>query len=201
MYERYDVVIVGGRVAGAALATHIVRRGYSALVVERAAFPSDTLSTHLFQISPSLEHLGVTERLLATGAPLLTEFRLRLDNLDLSLDHPDLSMLNVRRHVLDPILLSNAEEAGADVLTRARVIGLLRDGPYVTGVRLRHADRKETEIRARVVVGADGRTSTVARLVGARRYNVTESERAGGCAYYEGVEPSHTFHFYAQGPD
>lgn len=201
MHERYDVVVVGGRVAGAALATHVVRRGYSALVVERAAFPSDTLSTHLFQRNPSLEHLGVTDRLLATGAPLLTEFRLRLDSLDLSLDHPDLGMLCVRRHVLDPILLENAEESGADVATRARVIGLLTDGPFVTGVRLRDAERNETEVRARVVVGADGRTSTVAGLAGARRYNVTDSERAGGCAYYEGVEPSNVFHFYAQGPD
>lgn len=201
MYERYDVVIVGGRVAGAALATHIARRGYSALVVERATFPSDTLSTHLFQRSPSLDSLGVTDRLLATGAPLLTEFRLHLDALDLSLEHPDLAMLNIRRRVLDPILLSNAQEAGAEILTRARVIGLLRDGPFVTGVRLRDADRNEIDVRARVVVGADGRNSTVGRLVGARRYNVTDSERAGACAYYEGVEPSHAFHFFAQGPN
>jgi flavin-dependent dehydrogenase len=201
MYEWYDVVIVGGRVAGSALAAHVTRRGYSALVVERAAFPSDTLSTHLFQRTPSLEHLGVMERLLATGAPLLTEFRLRLDDIDLSQDHPDLAMLSVRRHLLDPILLQAAVEAGADAMTRSRVIGLLTDGPRVTGVRLRDAQRRETEVRARVVVGADGRNSTVARLVGARRYNVTESERGGACAYYEGVEPSPVLHFYAQGPD
>src|SRR5438132_10303530 len=79
VHEHYDVVVVGGRVAGAALAAHVVRRGYSALVVERAAFPSDTLSTHVFQNLEVLERLGVLDRLLATGAPLLTEFRLRMD--------------------------------------------------------------------------------------------------------------------------
>jgi flavin-dependent dehydrogenase len=201
MYEWYDVVVVGGRVAGAALATHVVRRGFSALVVERAAFPSDTLSTHLFQRTPSLDRLGVTDQLLATGAPLLTEFRLRMDDLDLSQEHPDLAMLSVRRRILDPILLDNAGKAGADVVLRTRVIGLLGDGGRVTGVRIRDADRNERDVRARVVVGADGRTSTVARLVGARRYNVTDSERSGACAYYEGVEPAPVLHFYTQGPD
>ncbi|GAC1365797.1 MAG: NAD(P)/FAD-dependent oxidoreductase [Actinomycetota bacterium] len=187
--------------AGAALAAHIVRRGFSALVVERATFPSDTLSTHLFQNLAGLERLGVLDRLLDSGAPLLTRLELRLDDIDLSQTHPDLAMLSVRRHILDPILLDNAIQAGADAATRTRVIGLLTDGERVIGVRIRDAERRESEVRARVVVGADGRTSTVARLVGARRYNVTDSERGGACAYYEGVAAPPTVHFYAQGPD
>ncbi|HEU5003016.1 MAG TPA: NAD(P)/FAD-dependent oxidoreductase [Actinomycetota bacterium] len=199
--EHYDAIIVGGRVAGASLATHIVQQGYSALVVERAAFPRDTLSTHIFQNLDTLERLGVLDRLLATGAPLLTEFRLRMDGLDLSQDHDDLPMLAVRRRVLDPILLDRAARAGADVLSPARVTGLLSNGARVTGVRLRDPGRREREIHARVVVGADGRTSTVARLVGARRYNVTRSERSGGFAYFEGVEPGPVFHFYVEGTD
>ena len=199
--EHYDAVIVGGRVAGAALATHVVQHGFSALVVERAAFPSDAVSTHIFQNVETLERLGVLDRLLATGAPLLTEYRLRMDGLDLSQDHADLAMLAVRRRVLDPILLDRAAEVGADVLMRTRAIGLLSNGARVTGVRLRGADRREYEVHARVVVGADGRSSTVARLAGARRYNVTSSERSGGYAYFEGVEPGPVFHFYVQGGD
>jgi flavin-dependent dehydrogenase len=201
VYERYDVVIVGGRVAGAALAAHIARRGISALVVERAAFPSDTLSTHLFQNLGALERLGVLDKLLATGAPRLTEFRLRLGGVDLTQIHPDLAMLNVRRRVLDPILLDAAIEAGADALTRTRVIGLLNDGGRVTGVRIRDAERRETDVRARVVVGADGRNSTVANLVGARRYNVTDSERSAACCYYRGVDVSPVFRYYTEGSD
>lgn len=201
MFERYDVVIVGGRVAGASLAAHVVQRGFSALVLERAEFPSDTLSTHLFQNIECLERLGVLDRLLASGAPLLSDWRVHLDDIDLSQSHPDLAMLNVRRRILDPILLERAAELGADTATRARVTALLRDGRRVTGVRFLDAERTEHEVRARVVVGADGRNSTVARLVGARRYNVTDSARSGACAYYEGVDAPAAFQFFAQGGD
>lgn len=199
--EFYDVVVVGGRVAGASLAAHVAQRGLSVCVLERAEFPSDTVSTHLFSNLDALERLGVMDRLLATGAPLLTDFQLRLDDIDLSMAHQDLAMLNVRRRILDPILLERAVELGADAAMRTRVIGLLSNGSRVTGVRVRDADRREFEIHARVVVGADGRTSTVARLTGARRYNVTDGQRCGACAYYEGVEPSGVVHFLAQGSD
>ena len=168
-------------------------------VLERADFPSDTLSTHVFQHLEGFERLGVMEKLLATGAPPLTEFRLQVDTVDLAQYHPDLAMLNIRRRVLDPILLDNAAAAGADVALRTRVVGLLHDERRVTGVRIEGPDGRHSEIRARVVIGADGRNSTVARLVGARRYNVTDNERAGGVAYYEGVEPHGVFHLYILG--
>jgi flavin-dependent dehydrogenase len=194
VHEHYDVVIVGGRVAGAALAAHVAKRGMGVCVLERAEFPSDTLSTHVFQHLDGFERLGVMEKLLATGAPPLTEFRLQVDGVDLAQDHPDLAMLNIRRRVLDPILLDSAEGAGADVALRTRVVGLLHDERRVTGVRVEDREGRHSEIRARVVIGADGRNSTVARLVGARRYNVTDNERAGGVAYYEGIEPHAVFH-------
>jgi flavin-dependent dehydrogenase len=193
--ELYDVVVVGGRVAGATLAANVAKRGMGVCVLERAEFPSDTLSTHLFQNLEGLERLGVMDQLLATGAPPLTEFRLRVDDVDLTQDHPDMAMLNIRRRVLDPLLLENAVAAGADIALRTRVVGLLHDERRVTGVRIEDPEGRPSEIRARVVIGADGRNSTVARLVGARRYNVTDNERAGGLAYYEGVEPHGILHF------
>lgn len=199
MNEHYDVVVVGGRVAGASLAAHVARRGMGVCVLERADFPSDTLSTHLFQNLEGFETLGVRDALLATGAPVLNEIQLLVDDVDLTQDHPDLAMLNIRRRVLDPILLDNAAAAGADVALRTRVTGLLHDERRVTGVRIEGPDGRASEIRARVVIGADGRNSTVARLVGARRFNVTGSQRAGGVAYYEGVEPHGVLHFIIQG--
>lgn len=199
--EFYDVVVVGGRVAGASLAAHVAQRGMSACVLERAEFPSDTMSTHLFHRGPALERLGVLDQLLATGAPLLTDYHLQMEDIDLSQTHPDLAMLSVRRRLLDPIVLARAVELGADAATRTRVIGLLSNGSRVTGVRVRDDQRREFEIRSRIVVGADGRTSTVARLVGARRYNVTDGQRCGACAYYRGVEPSPVVHFLGQGSD
>ena len=199
MHEHYDVVVVGGRVAGATLAAHVARHGMGVCVLERAAFPSDTLSTHVFQHLQGLERLGVMQQVLATGAPLLTEVRLQADGVDLAQDHPDLAMLNVRRRVLDPILLEAAAEAGAEVALRTRVVGLLHNERRVTGVRIEDAQGRPSQITARVVIGADGRNSTVGRLVGARRYNVTDNERAGGLAYYQGVEPEPILHFYLMG--
>ena len=199
MHEHYDVVVVGGRIAGATLAAHVARHGMGVCVLERAAFPSDTLSTHLFQYLAGFERLGVLDALLATGAPLLTELRLQADGVDLAQEHPDLAMLNVRRRVLDPILLEAAAAAGADVALRTRVVGLLRNERRVTGVQIEDPDGRPSEIQARVVIGADGRNSTVAKLVGARRYNVTDNERAGGLGYYEGVEPEGVLHFYVAG--
>jgi len=188
-------VVVGGRVAGAALAAHVAMRGRGCASSSERKFPSDTLSTHVFQDLDGFERLASWKGSLPPGAPLLTEFRLKVDEVDLTQDHPDLAMLNIRRRVLDPILLDNAAAAGADVALRTRVVGLLHDERRVTGVRIEDPDGPTpSEIRARVVIGADGRNSTVARLSGHGRYNVTRNERAGGLAYYEGVEPHGVFH-------
>src|SRR2546421_3489395 len=172
MNEHYDVVVVGGRVAGATLAAHVARRGMGVCVLERADFPSDTLSTHVFQFREGVERLGVMERLLATGAPPLTEFRMRVDGVDLAQYHPDLAMLNIRRPVLDPILLDNAAAAGADVALRTRVVGLLHDERRVTGVPLEGPESPPPENRAPGVIGGDGPDSTGARVVRAPRYHI-----------------------------
>lgn len=188
MVERFDAIVVGARVAGAPLATHLARQGLKVCLLDRARFPSDTLSTHIFQDLPALQRLGVLDRLLETGAPLLNEVRIVMDEIEMSGAYPDLPMLCVRRPVLDQILVDNAIRAGADVRTRTRVTDLVTEGRRVCGVLTTSAGRP-SELAASIVVGADGRNSTVAQLVGARRYNVTESEVAGGWAYYEAVNP------------
>jgi 2-polyprenyl-6-methoxyphenol hydroxylase-like FAD-dependent oxidoreductase len=71
----YDVIIVGARCAGASTAMLLAAKGYRVLAVDRATFPSDTISTHL--IHPPgvaiLERWGVLQRILATGcAPIHT---------------------------------------------------------------------------------------------------------------------------------
>jgi 2-polyprenyl-6-methoxyphenol hydroxylase-like FAD-dependent oxidoreductase len=186
MAERFDVIVVGARVAGASLATHLARRGLEVCLLDQARFPSDTLSTHIFQNLPALERLGVLDRLLETGAPLLTEVCFVMDDLSMTGAYSDLPMLCVRRTPLDQILLDNAVRAGPEVRTRTRVTELVNEDGRVCGVRTSNGDGLSSELHAPVVVGADGRSSTVASLVGARRYNVTENELAGGWAYYEG---------------
>lgn len=192
--------MIGGRCAGAPLAVWLARAGASVLVADRSTFPSDTLSTHVFQggAIASLQRLGVLDDVLATGAPPIRHGRIRLGSGDDVLEAtvpmpapaPGLpALLCVRRVALDVILHRAAASAGAEMLDGWKLTELLSgDDGRVSGASLRTRDGEEMEVRARVVVGADGRNSSVAREVGASRYAVLPTERFGYFAYYSDVE-------------
>ncbi|MGH9284362.1 MAG: NAD(P)/FAD-dependent oxidoreductase [Acidimicrobiales bacterium] len=194
METAYDVVVVGARCAGSPLATQLARAGLSVAVVDRAEFPSDTASTHIFQVEgvASLSRLGVLDTVLATGAPWLERVDVRVESFRAHATVPlrpgDAGPgLCVRRRVLDAILVDAARAAGADVRTATRVVGLLGgEGDRVRGVRVVTGGREE-DLLAALVVGADGAGSTVARLVGSRRYNVVPNQRFGTWRYYQGA--------------
>ncbi|HEX2042658.1 MAG TPA: NAD(P)/FAD-dependent oxidoreductase [Acidimicrobiales bacterium] len=191
--DAYDVVVVGARCAGAPLATFLARQGLSVALIDKATFPSDTLSTHIFQASgvAVLGRLGVVDGLLASGAPWLAEAVMRVEDVWARLPWPTEPGdpgpgLCVRRPVLDALLVEAAAEAGAHVRTATRATQLVdRDG-RVGGVVAETASG-EVRLEAPLVVGADGRSSRVARLAGARTYNVTPNERFGFWAYYDGA--------------
>ena len=193
--DRFDVVIVGARCAGSPLAVQLARAGLRVAVVDRAQFPSDTPSTHFFQTEgiASLRRLGVLESLTSTGAPYIRQTDVRVEDIHRVLPWPTRSddpggAMAVRRPVLDTILVRAAEEAGAQVRCATRVTELINEDGRVKGVRVR-SDGKDAELHANLIVGADGRGSTVGDLVGARFYNVTHGERFFYWAYYEGTRP------------
>lgn len=195
MAERFDVVVVGARCAGSPLAALLARSGMRVVVVERATFPRDILSTHVFQASAIafLDRLGVTGRVRATGAPYLRYLDVRQEDVEFVAEFPqragDLGGLaSVRRPLLDPILAEAAADAGADVRMGTTVTGLVEERGRVAGVRVAR-NGSESTLRARLVVGADGRNSTVARLVGARKYALTPNERFAYWAFFEGADP------------
>ncbi len=190
----FDVVVVGARCAGSPLAALLARQGVHVAVVEQATFPRDTLSSHIFESDALafLDRLGVADELRATGAPFVRGIDLRAEDLHVLAPWPQRSgdiggMASVRRTVLDPILAGAAAEAGADVFMGTRVTGLVEEEGRVAGVRVT-GERGETELRARLVVGADGRSSTVARLCGARAYNAAPNERALYWAFFEDAD-------------
>jgi flavin-dependent dehydrogenase len=191
--EKFDVVVVGARCAGSPLATQLSRAGVAVALVDKARFPSDTLSTHIFQAEGirSLERLGVLDRLRATGAPFLDQVHAVIDDIDVTQPAPSRPgdpgvNLCVRRPVLDTILLETAQEAGVHVRTGTAVTEVVQEDGRVVGVRTRNGTG--AELRAPLVVGADGRGSVVGRAVGARKYNVTTNERFATWAYYEGAD-------------
>jgi 2-polyprenyl-6-methoxyphenol hydroxylase-like FAD-dependent oxidoreductase len=195
MADGFDVIVVGARCAGSPLAALLSRQGVRVAVVERAKFPRDTLSTHVFQ-APGinlLARLGVLERARGTGAECIrqldfrqSEFRTKTGCRPRPGDAG--AFMSVRRFLLDPILADAAAEAGAEVMMATNVTGLVHRNGRVCGVRV-SAGGAERELSARLVVGADGRNSTVAKLTGARKYHVVPSARFAYWGFFEGVDP------------
>jgi 2-polyprenyl-6-methoxyphenol hydroxylase-like FAD-dependent oxidoreductase len=194
MTEQYDVVVVGARCAGATLAFHLARAGLSVALVDRARFPSDTLSTHFIETPgvTALERMGVLEEVLTAGAPPITAVDYRIGDAagvtaygeEGTAQRPGLC---VRRTVLDAALVAAAEAAGARVRTGSRVTGVNSTDQRVTGVVVIDESGRECQLDAAIVVGADGAGSTVARMVGARRYHVHANERFAYWGYFEGA--------------
>ncbi|NDJ91563.1 NAD(P)/FAD-dependent oxidoreductase [Mycolicibacter kumamotonensis] len=196
MTEHTDVVIVGSRCAGSAAAIALARRGRSVVALDSATFPSDTLSTHLFFTHhwAELERLGATSRVLELGAPLHTSAGLGapgVESVGPSSTYEGFAAgACIRRPGLDFALVETARAAGAEVREHVRVTDLLRDSAgRVTGVRYRRRTGETGEITAKLVIGADGRRSTVARLVGTRAHHSWDNQRMMAYAYYEDAHP------------
>jgi 2-polyprenyl-6-methoxyphenol hydroxylase-like FAD-dependent oxidoreductase len=172
----YDAIVVGARCAGAPTAMLLARKGHRVLVVDRARFPSDTISTHL--IHPpgvaALREWGLLDRLIATGCPGIHTYTFDFGRFTISgapgTDDVPLAY-SPRRTVLDKLLVDAAAEAGAEVREQFTVTDLVFEDGRVTGVRGHGTGEPAVTVRARVVVGADGHRSFVARRVGAKRYN------------------------------
>ena len=191
----YDVAIVGARCAGSPLAALLARRGVRVAVLDRARFPRDTLSSHLFEADALafLDRLGVAERIRATGAPMVDHTDTRVEDVRLQTELPQQpgdigGVASVQRTLLDAILAEAAQESGADLQTGALVRALIEENSRVAGVRF-DQDGRERELRARLIVGADGRRSTVGRLCRAPRYNLTPSRRLLFWAFFEDAHP------------
>jgi flavin-dependent dehydrogenase len=193
----WDVVVVGARVAGATLAAYLGRAGLRTLLVDRATLPAYVPRQGSWE-HPTEQRwasLGVLPLIEATGAPARRGYYSGVEDAILAYRFPvgDPSGYSklVRRIVLDDIL---ARFAGAlpTVELRLGVAAnrLLWDDDRVVGLRLIEHGR-EYEERARLVVGADGRHSWVARQVQAPEYGRIVSPKANFIADYAGtnVEP------------
>lgn len=198
----YDVIVVGARVAGSATALLLARRGHRVLLVDRATFPSDTMSTHY--IHPTgvrhLRDLGVLEAVCGSGAPPIRQARFDVGPVVLQgapTPAGDVGqMFCPRRTVLDKLLLDAAATAGAEVREAFVVDDLRWSNGRVGGIRGRHSGGTVTE-RAAVVVGADGRNSLVARLAQAPAYAEVAPLTCAYYSYWSGVE-MHGVEFYAR---
>jgi 2-polyprenyl-6-methoxyphenol hydroxylase-like FAD-dependent oxidoreductase len=184
----YDAIIVGARCAGSSTAVLLARCGLKVLLVDRATFPSDTISTHILwpHGAEVLARWGLRDRLAATGVPPICR-RMTFDvgpfALCGTIPDPNDGMGGFcpRRTVLDSLLVNAAAESGVDVRQSFTVDDLLMTGDTVVGIRGHGNGSRSVEERARVIIGADGVNSFVARAVRAAESDVRP---AAACCYY-----------------
>ncbi|HET9656491.1 MAG TPA: NAD(P)/FAD-dependent oxidoreductase [Kineosporiaceae bacterium] len=188
MTDTYDVIVVGASVAGCTAATLYARRGARVALLERRSDPQafKVLCTHYIQpcATPTIIELGLTEELEAAGAvrnsaDYWTPWGwIRPEGA--SETHTLPFGYNVRRETLDPMLRRLAANTeGVELLAGHTVDGLLRENGRVTGVE-GVAPTGRFTLRGRLVVGADGKNSTVAQLAGAR----TKTMKNGRFSYF-----------------
>jgi 2-polyprenyl-6-methoxyphenol hydroxylase-like FAD-dependent oxidoreductase len=189
----YDVIVVGARVAGAATAMLLARKGVRVLAVDRAAFPSDTLSTHQVQLPgiAKLERWGLLGRIAAAGTPATRRVRFDPGHGALTGCYPEFegidALYSPRRTLLDTLLVEAARESGADVRERFVVEEIVVDEGRVTGVRGREPGATTITESARIVVGADGRNSLLAKAMRPRTYHERAPLTFAYYTYWDGL--------------
>jgi flavin-dependent dehydrogenase len=173
----YDVIVVGARCAGAPTAMLLAQRGCRVLLLDADRMPSDMpMSTHLIWQSGSarLHRWGLLDRIARSNCPPIRRCEVDLGPIRLVGEPPGqdsiLDAYSPRRIILDKILVDAAVAAGAELRETTTVTDLLRDGDSITGVRATAAGTA-FEAHARMTIGADGRHSRVAHLVGTTTYN------------------------------
>ena len=190
----YDVVVVGARCAGAATAILLARAGATVLLVDRQALGSDTMSTHALMRTGvlQLDRWGLLPRLVSEGTPPIgvTTFHYGSEPLPVVIkpEHGIHHLYAPRRTILDRILVEAAEAAGAEVHHGVVVSALQFDSSSrVIGALLRDDGHGESDVRADLVIGADGRNSTVAKLVAAETYLEGRASSGFVYGYFEGL--------------
>jgi flavin-dependent dehydrogenase len=166
----FDAVVVGARAAGAATAMLLARRGLRVLAIDKAAYGSDTLSSHALMRGAvsRLQRWGLLGKVWDAGTPVITKTSFRYGpnvlEVDISASDDIPGLAAPRRTVLDPILVDAAMSAGAVVCHETRLLRIDTDASgRVRDLQIRFADGSTGALSAELLIGADGLHSTVAR--------------------------------------
>lgn len=186
----YDAIVIGARCAGSPTAMLLARKGYRVLLVDKVTFPKDSVRAHFIRV-PGVAYLkrwGLLERVIASNCPPISRVRIDYGHFSLNGEAPPIDgvkeNIGPRRFVLDKILVDAAVEAGVEIYEDCFIEDLLSDNTGITGIRARSSSARSARLiteRARIVIGADGLYSLVARVTQASVYLAYPSQ---SCAYY-----------------
>ena len=202
--REYDAIVVGGRCAGSPLGMLLARRGYRVLLVDRSTFPSDTISTHLIH-PPAvalLKKWGLLDRVAATGCPPIHTYAFDMGAFVVS-GSPGIpgapAAYSPRRTVLDKLLIDAAAEAGVEVREGFTVEDIISEDGRVCGIRGHGKQAGRVVERSRIVIGADGLRSFVARAVDCDEYNTRPPLSAGYYTYWSNLPMNGRFEAFDRG--
>ncbi len=190
----YDVIVIGARCAGSPTAMLLARKGYRVLLVDKAIFPSNTISNHYIQQSAvaQLKRWGLLDKVANSGCPPIRKATFDFFG-SIILTARTLSIEGTaegycpRRNVLDKILVDAAVAAGADFQDGFVVQELCRNDEQIVGICGRVGNRNSLTQKARIVIGADGMNSFVAKTCNAPMYNTKPLITSYYYSYWSGV--------------
>lgn len=190
----YDAIVIGARCAGSPTAMLLANRGYRVLLVDKATFPSDTMSTHVIHppALAALKRWGLLEQLDATHCPPIETYSFDFGPVSIKGSPQPVEGIShaycPRRTVLDKLLVDGAVAAGAELREAFMVEDLVSDGDVITGIRGHAKGGSTVTEHAKVVVGADGKHSLLAKTVNPEQYNQRPPALAQYYAYWSGLD-------------
>ncbi len=171
----------------------LARKGYRVLLVDKARFPSDAMSTHLVHppAVAALARWGILERLEATNCPPISRYSFDFGPVTIAGSplpaNGESVAFGPRRIVLDALLVEAAVAAGAELREGFTVEEVLLEDGRVMGIRGHAKGGAPVSERARVVIGADGKHSLLAKAVQPERYNEMPGLAPSYYAYWSGL--------------
>jgi 2-polyprenyl-6-methoxyphenol hydroxylase-like FAD-dependent oxidoreductase len=193
--EGYDVAIVGASLAGCSAAIMLARTGARVALIEKSPDPKafKRVCSHYIQSSGvrPLERIGLLESMMQAGAVRSRPYAwTRWGWVEPRPDSPFPSGINLRRERLDPLIRETAASTpGVELILGHTVQELVHDGERVSGLKARDPHGQTLELHARLVVGADGRGSRIAKLAGVDTKTSPHGRFAYG-GYFEGPAPA-----------
>ncbi|HKA17647.1 MAG TPA: NAD(P)/FAD-dependent oxidoreductase [Blastocatellia bacterium] len=164
----FDAIIIGGGPAGSAAAISMSQRGARVLVLEEKRMPRGKLCGEFItpECFPTLERLGVMQRMLAAGAQKISRVSLVAESgksvescIPQMSDSDNQWAMSLSRSRFDQILFEGAREAGAECLEGYAASGCKFDDDYGTVEALSLKEGARVTFKAPIIIDASGRNS------------------------------------------